>query len=110
MMAVNEINTEQLKQWQDQNRTFRLLDVRTRREMEQAMIPGGKPLEINDIEAELGAIEIDEELVVYCRSGIRSRQVCEYLIKRGYGNVYNLSGGIIDWHQRGFNLTDLSAI
>ncbi len=106
MTAVNEINGVELKQWMDAERSFQLLDVRTSEEMQQAMIPKGKPLEINNIDSEMVKITKDEELVIYCRSGIRSYQVCEYLLNLGYSKVYNLSGGIIDWYNKGFSLTD----
>jgi rhodanese-related sulfurtransferase len=42
-----------------------------------------------------------DRFVVYCRSGVRSAQVCGFLRQQGYKEVYNLKGGIIDWYQNG---------
>jgi len=109
MISVNEISGIQLQEWQnDNNRLFKLLDVRTQPEMEQAMIVGGIPFEIKDIESDLDKIGKQEELVIYCRSGIRSYQFCEHLLKKGYSKVFNLAGGIMDWHSNGYKMTNLS--
>lgn len=110
MALVDEISGSELKQWQDAGRSFQLLDVRTGQEMEQAMIPGGKPMEINNLAYELSLLSKHEELVFYCRSGVRSRSVCEYLLNQGYSKVHNLSGGIVDWYRNGYAMTNLSAV
>ena len=110
MIGINEINSDQLKQLQESADSFHLLDVRSQGEMEQAMIPGGKPLPVVQIDEELSALKQDEKLVVYCRSGVRSAQVCNYLMQKGFHNVFNLSGGIIDWYNRGHSLTNLQSV
>jgi rhodanese-related sulfurtransferase len=35
---------------------------------------------------------------IYCRSGNRSGQVCNYMSGLGFGNLYNLQGGIMAWN------------
>lgn len=110
MISVNSITSAELKKWQEAEKPFQLLDVRTQAEMEQAMIPGGKPLGLSDLLQELTQLPKDEDLVIYCRSGVRSHSVCDHLMKQGYNKVYNLSGGIIDWYKQGYDLTTLAAI
>lgn len=39
----------------------------------------------------------DQELVVCCRSGGRSGQICQYLRGQGFSNVRNLTGGMMAW-------------
>lgn len=75
-----------------------LLDVRTREEYTQAHIPGAICVPNETI----GTDEIpelpdkDQLILVYCRSGNRSRQAAEKLVKLGYTNIVEF-GGIIGW-------------
>lgn len=43
-----------------------------------------------------GAFEKDQILLVYCRSGARSGQACDYLRSQGYQQAYNI-GGVLDY-------------
>ena len=45
----------------------------------------------------LAEIDRNREIVVQCRSGIRSQRVAEFLAQSGYSNVRNLAGGILAW-------------
>ncbi len=75
-----------------------LVDVREQKEWDEARIPGAvlKPMSIvNDWYQDLPS---DHEVILYCRSGQRSAQIAEALIKQaGRTNVLNLTGGIIAW-------------
>ena len=42
---------------------------------------------------------MDEEIVVYCRSGNRSAMGQEILEKHGFSNVRNLEGGMLQWQE-----------
>lgn len=59
---------------------------------------------LNDRIAELDKHK-DKPLIVSCRSGQRSGQVCTMLKKRGFENVYNLSGGIMAWQNDNLPVT-----
>ena len=52
---------------------------------------------MNEIPSKLSKINKNKEIIVYCKSGVRSSKVCEYLIQNNYSKVYNLKGGIIAW-------------
>ncbi|MBQ7092663.1 MAG: rhodanese-like domain-containing protein [Clostridia bacterium] len=75
-----------------------LLDVRTPEEFAEMHIPGA----INIPNESIGTAEIpelpDKEqlILVYCRSGNRSKEASEKLANLGYSNIYEF-GGIIDW-------------
>ena len=75
-----------------------IVDVRTKEEYDEGHVPGAinVPNErIFDImPTELS--KLDQILLVYCRSGRRSREACSKLARIGYTNVYNF-GGIQDW-------------
>jgi rhodanese-related sulfurtransferase len=46
----------------------------------------------------------DARIVVYCRSGSMSAQAAQTLVTRGYGDVWDLGGGMIAWKEAGFPL------
>ena len=75
-----------------------ILDVRTEEEFSEGHIPGA--ILIPDYElAERAEAELpnkDQLILVYCRSGRRSKAAAEMLVGMGYTNVKDF-GGIIDW-------------
>ena len=92
------ITAEEAKQIMDSEEGYIILDVRTQEEYDQGHIPGA--ILIPDTEVEVTAEEVltdkDQLLLVYCRSGRRSKLASEILVKLGYTNIKEF-GGIIDW-------------
>ncbi|QLH45521.1 MAG: rhodanese-like domain-containing protein [Bacteroidota bacterium] len=93
------ITAEELKQRQTQGESLNILDVREPGEYQEInmgakLIPLGQILagQIDDIEAWR-----DQELIVHCRSGMRSMQACMMLDSLGFSNTKNLAGGILAW-------------
>ena len=77
---------------------FILLDVRTKEEYESGHIPHSKNLPLGDKGSSSISILPDKSqmILVYCRSGNRSRQASEKLVKLGYTSVVEI-GGINSW-------------
>jgi len=75
-----------------------LLDVRTEPEYNEGHIPGSTliPLDLLLDKVEGKIPNKDTKILIYCRSGNRSKQAAEMLTSKGYKNVYDL-GGIISW-------------
>ena len=76
-----------------------ILDVREQHEYDSGHIPGAVLLPVGTISKDTAAIVIDDldvTLLVYCRSGRRSKLAAEDLVKLGYTNIKEF-GGIIDW-------------
>ena len=92
------ITAEEAKQIMDSEEGYVILDVRTQEEYDQGHIPGA--ILIPDTEVEVTAEEVltdkDQLLLVYCRSGRRSKLASEILVELGYTNIKEF-GGIIDW-------------
>ena len=55
---------------------------------------------MNTIPENIDKLDKDKEIVVLCKSGIRSEKVCEFLIKNNFKNSKNLSGGIVEWSKQ----------
>lgn len=75
-----------------------LIDVRTQQEYEQGHIETSKlmPLDTLEKKSQEELVDRNKEIIVYCRSGVRSKQAAQILINKGYTNVKDL-GGIQDW-------------
>ena len=80
----------------DAREPFELIDVRTPQEQAIAAIAGARLLDkaYHDV---LLALDRDTPLVFQCHHGIRSQHAAEYFRERGFGVLYNLSGGIDAW-------------
>ena len=85
-----------------------LLDVRTEAEYEaeHIQIEGveTKNIPLSEIEERLNELNKSKVLIVYCRSGARSRQACEILAQHNF-TVFNLEGGITAWKSAGYPTT-----
>lgn len=78
-----------------------LLDVRTLGEYQQARLDGARLIPIDQLVKRLAEVPRNRPILVYCAVGSRSAQVVNYLARRGYPELYNLSGGIYAWAQQG---------
>ena len=85
-------------------RNVYLLDVRTQQEYRQAHLVDAHLIPIDQVERRLAELPRDRPILVYCAVGSRSAQVFSFLARRGFGEVYNLDGGIYAWAQRGYPL------
>ena len=92
------ITAEEAKQIMDSEEDYIILDVRTREEYDEGHIPGATQISHEEIaeKAEKKLTEKDQLILVYCRSGRRSKIAAEALAELGYTNIKEF-GGIIDW-------------
>ena len=92
------ITAEEAKQIMDSEEGYIILDVRTQEEYDQGHIPGAIVISHEEIEekAEEVLTDKDQLILVYCRSGRRSKLAAEALVELGYTNIKEF-GGIIDW-------------
>ena len=96
--AVLNITAEEAKKLMASERDYVILDVRTQEEYDQGHIPGA--VLIPDYEIKQSAQDIlpdkDQLILVYCRSGRRSKNAAQVLAEMGYTNIKEF-GGILDW-------------
>ena len=96
--AYMNITAEEAKQIMDTETGYIILDVRTQEEYDESHIPGAIVIPNTEIEtrAEQELTDKSQMILVYCRSGRRSKQAAEILVALGYTNIKEF-GGIIDW-------------
>ncbi len=85
---------------------FHLIDVRTPEENAELKIPNSKLMVLNELADTIindEEIAFNDEIVVYCRSGNRSKTAYDILTQLGYTNVKSMSGGINEWENLGYN-------
>lgn len=90
-----EIKKEELKNFTKNGVT--IIDVRSKQEYEEGHLNGAILIPEYEIKEKIKNIveNKDEKILVYCSSGLRSKQAQEELINLGYKNVYNLKDGIV---------------
>ena len=93
-----QITPQEAKRIMDSGEEHIILDTREQDEFDQGHIPGAILIPYTEIEnkAEEMLPDKDKLILVYCRSGRRSKIAAESLAKLGYTNVKEF-GGIIDW-------------
>ncbi len=74
-----------------------LIDVREPWEYALCRIADTQLIPMGQVATVSAAFDKEQEIVLICHHGIRSRQVARFLEQRGFSNVINLSGGINAW-------------
>lgn len=74
-----------------------LLDVREPWETRICRIEGSEPVPMQALPARLASLDPARPIVCVCHHGGRSMQVAMFLARQGYGDVYNLAGGVDAW-------------
>ena len=96
--SYRQINMDEVIAMMEAENDYIILDVRTPEEFSEKHIPGA----INVAKETIGSEKIpelpdkDQLILVYCRSGNRSKQASEKLVALGYTNIVEF-GGINDW-------------
>ena len=92
------ITAAEAKEIMDSQEGYVILDTRTREEYDESHIPGAILISHDEVLEKAEGILTDKTqlILVYCRSGRRSKLAAEDLVKLGYTNIKEF-GGIIDW-------------
>ena len=96
--TYRQVSPEEAAAMMEEESDYIILDVRTQEEYETAHIPGAICIPNETIGTEdIPELPDKEQLIlVYCRSGNRSKQASEKLAKQGYTNIIEF-GGINSW-------------
>ena len=98
-----EIDPAQLVEMRRQG-ALKLIDVRTDAEVAVGMIAGANHLPLHLLPQRITELDPASPIVLYCKSGARSAQACAFLATQGFGQVFNLRGGVLAWQRSGYEL------
>jgi adenylyltransferase/sulfurtransferase len=95
--AISDITPRELAERLRRGDDIQLIDVREEWEWQIAKLPGAKLIPLGSLESQVDTLDRNREIVLYCKSGIRSLHAAEMLADNGFRNLANLSGGILRW-------------
>ena len=95
--GIPEITPQEVKMMMDERKPFVLIDVREPHEYRICNIPGAKLIPLNEVPQHMHELDSADEIVVHCRSGVRSAKAVDLLMKSGFRKIHNLKGGILAW-------------
>src|SRR5580658_5275443 len=96
-MNEGDIDVIELKEKLDRKDNFVLIDVREPHEYKICNIPGAKLIPLGEFPQHVGEFSPDDDIVIHCRSGMRSGKACNILRAAGFQHVRNVVGGILAW-------------
>jgi len=92
-----------------------LLDVRTSEEYRENHLENALLLPVQELSPQslanigLGEDAKDKEIVIYCRSGARSKTAYDIMKSLGYTNIKSIAGGMVHWEEDGYPFTEVGA-
>ncbi|HMU74625.1 MAG TPA: molybdopterin-synthase adenylyltransferase MoeB [Elusimicrobiota bacterium] len=92
-----EITVKQLADRLNRKDKFVLIDVREPNEWDIARIPGAKLLPLSEIAERANELDTADDIVVHCKSGVRSQKAIGVLKQLGFRRLTNVKGGILAW-------------
>ena len=98
--AAGAATVEELKTRIDRADPFLLLDVREPREFEICRIPGSVLIPLGELPTRLSELAGRDDIIVHCKSGVRSGKAVRLLHEAGHAGARNLEGGILAWIDR----------
>jgi rhodanese-related sulfurtransferase len=96
-MLYQTISPPELAERMKSEGNLHLIDVREPWEYEMASINGATLLPLSRFNEWIDQLTADQEIIVMCHHGIRSANVCQFLVRNGFQQVFNLEGGIDLW-------------
>ncbi|MGH9462503.1 MAG: molybdopterin-synthase adenylyltransferase MoeB, partial [Vicinamibacteria bacterium] len=98
--GVPTITVEELKALMDKKQDVYILDVREPQEWDIAHLEQAKLIPLGELPQAVNQLSSADDIVVHCRSGVRSARAVQFLMEMGFRKVRNLEGGILAWSER----------
>jgi adenylyltransferase/sulfurtransferase len=99
-VTEGEIEVTEVKDKLDRGDNFVLIDVREPHEYQICNISGAKLIPLGEIGKRLGELDPEADIVIHCKSGMRSARACGVLRAAGFKHVRNMKGGILAWSEQ----------
>lgn len=97
MAKIVNITAEQVQTRLERGDEVQIIDVREDGEVATGMIPGALHISVGDMEDRFEEIDPEREAIIVCRSGRRSKSVCNFLHAKGYDKILNMKDGMLAW-------------
>lgn len=100
------ISPQELKKWYDEKRDMLVLDTRNDYEVALGTFDHAEDLNIETFRDFPNAIELlpeelkEKPIVTFCTGGIRCEKAAQYMLNKGFKNVYQLDGGILNYFEK----------
>jgi len=95
--TMSDITVKELKARLDRKEKFTLVDVREPNEFDIARIPGARLLPLSELQSRAHELDTADDIVVHCKSGVRSLKAIAALQQMGFKKLTNVKGGILAW-------------
>jgi adenylyltransferase/sulfurtransferase len=92
-----DMTVEELKQRLDQGEKLFILDVRNPEEYQICRLAGSTLIPLPELPRRYGELDPNSDMVVHCKSGMRSARAIQFLQQQGFTRLTNLTGGILAW-------------
>jgi adenylyltransferase/sulfurtransferase len=99
-LTDDEIEVTEVKEKLDRGDAFVLIDVREPHEYQICNIAAAKLIPLGEVGKRLGELDPEADIVIHCKSGMRSARACGILKAAGFKHVRNMKGGILAWSDR----------
>jgi adenylyltransferase/sulfurtransferase len=96
-VTENEIDVTEVKAKLDRGDHFVLIDVREPHEYKICNIPAARLIPLGEVPKRLNELDPAADIVIHCKSGMRSAKACAILRQAGFEHVRNMKGGILAW-------------
>jgi adenylyltransferase/sulfurtransferase len=98
--SQSETTVDELKRRLDARERVFILDVRNPEEYQICRIPGSTLIPLPELPRRFQELDRDREIIVHCKSGMRSLKAQHFLREKGFQRIKNLKGGILAWADR----------
>ena len=98
--AGDSITVEELKARLDRGDDLFILDVRNPEEIQICRLAGSTVIPLPTLPQRFAELDRNREIIVHCKSGVRSQKAIFFLRQQGFSNLKNLNGGILAWADR----------
>lgn len=95
--GLQNLKPDQFKERVNQKSKVLLIDVREPHEYKSGFIPTAVNIPLSQLSARVKEISLKNDVLLYCRSGMRSKQAAKILKRHGFTNLAHLQGGISAW-------------
>lgn len=95
--AYQNISASELEKALGEGADFQVIDIRDEATFRRGHIPGAINVPFDLLRERIDQIGRDRKVVLVCYSGHTSMMAAEFLVSRGYTNIWNMVGGMAAW-------------